>query len=279
MVLSPDEVDELGRGRRNGRVVGMKKARRFLLQCIDRYHETQNSICLHDLTKTEDFDWKTWLCERPVDALEIVGPGIIKFSFVWITVLNERHGDFMVSRIDGKDIRLHPQQTKPNQATGLREVLPVWGSWEAGWNQHEALAVSQGQGGPCRFFPTFAKTHGKKEAIWFLKRWEAAWHAKWNPWDPYHPSRVGITEGVAAPSQRRFHWPYFVQRREWYRQHIEDEGMHIMKFEVVWSHRRRGDGIGQAVFLGMRSDGQWFTVNPRAGAAKEFSWLDDITEI
>ena len=72
---------------------------------------------------------------------DIVGPGIYRFAFVWLASrdsnLQERRGDFLVSRIDDIDIRLHPQQ-KANPQTGLKEAFLVRGSWAA-------LASSQGQ--------------------------------------------------------------------------------------------------------------------------------------
>ena len=81
---------------------------------------------------------------------------------------------------------------------------------------------------------------------------------------------------VAASSQGQFHWPYFVQRREWYRHYFEFQGLGITKFEVAWCNRG-----SHAVFLGQRSDGRMFTVNPRArNQAAELSWdTDDIAEI
>ena len=51
------------------------------------------------------------LSQRP-DGADIVGPGIYLFAFVWSkdSNLHERHGDSMLSRIDAKNMRLHPQQ-------------------------------------------------------------------------------------------------------------------------------------------------------------------------
>ena len=50
-------------------------------------------------------------------AETVVGPGIIRFAFVWVAAvddnLHEKRGDFLISRADGVDIRLHPQATKP----------------------------------------------------------------------------------------------------------------------------------------------------------------------
>ena len=48
--------------------------------------------------------------QRP-DVQDIVGPGIYRFAFVRLDStdanLKESRGDFLVSRIDGIDIRLH----------------------------------------------------------------------------------------------------------------------------------------------------------------------------
>ena len=54
-----------------------------------------------------------------------------------------------------------------------------------------------------------------------MKHEEKTWHARPHPRGPF---RVDITGGVSASSQRQFQWPYFVQRREWFRQHFEGEG-------------------------------------------------------
>ena len=65
---------------------------------------------MHDLTDSQEFDWKVWVSQRP-GVEDIVG-----FAFVWLSStdsnLRERRGDFMVSRIDGIDIRLHPQRRR-----------------------------------------------------------------------------------------------------------------------------------------------------------------------
>ena len=143
--------------------------------------------------------------------------------------------------------------------------------------QHEALAASRGQASMPNWQPngTFiglseADDVCKREAIQFLDEEEATWYARPHPRGPF---RADIMEGVAASSQRRFHWPYFVQRREWFRQHFE--GFSITAREVAWITDR-----GYAVFLGKRNDGRMFTVNPRAPQAKEFSWnTNDIAEI
>ena len=99
----------------------------------------------------------------------------------------------------------------------------------------------------------------------------ATWYSRPHPRGPF---RVDITGGVSASSQRQFQWLYFVQQRERFQQHIQNEGFHITKFEVVrntrWKH---------PVFLGERSDGQMFAVDPWVHAT-EPSWnTDDIADI
>ena len=92
---------------------------------------------------------------------------------------------------------------------------------------------------------------------------------------PRRRASQDITGGVSASSQRQFRWSYFVQRRDWFRQHFEGGDFHIKTFEVAWSNSGK-----HAVFLGKRNDGCMFTVNPRAPQAKEFSWdTGDIAEI
>ena len=107
--LVPDEIDHYKRAR------PFPAAHRFLTTLHDRHRHTQNSVFLHDLTDSQEFDWKAWVSQRP-DATDIVGPGIYRFAFVWLSStdsnLRERRGDLMVSRIDRADIRFHPQKQK-----------------------------------------------------------------------------------------------------------------------------------------------------------------------
>ena len=80
----------------------------------DRHHDTQDHIVFHDLTDSCEFRWRAWVSQR-LDAETIVGPGIVRFAFVWVAAvdanLHEKRGDFVISRADGVDIRLHPQAT------------------------------------------------------------------------------------------------------------------------------------------------------------------------
>ena len=108
------------------------------------------------------------------------------------------------------------------------------GSWAEEWCpetspvlQYEALAASQGQAssmfGQASTFLGIspAGAVGSREAIRFLKHEEATWYARPHPRGAF---RVDITGGVSASSQGKFQWSYFVQRREWFRQHFADLG-------------------------------------------------------
>ena len=105
----------------------------------------------------------------------------------------------------------------------------------------------------------------------FLKQEEAEWRARPHPRGPF---RADIMSGTSASSQGQFHWHYFVLRRQWFREHFVD--FSITEFEVAWSNRH-----WHTVFLGRRSDGWPFVVNPWArNQAAELSWgWQDIAEI
>ena len=287
--LAPDEINRYAR---EGSV-SQSAAHRFLTLLRDRHRHTQNIVFLHDLTDSQEFNWKAWVSQRP-DVDSIVGPGIYRFAFVWVsstdTNLKERRGDFLVSRIDGvDDIRLHPQRNK-HITTGMKEALPVRGSWAEQWSPEspaavvhgalsDALAASQGQATPAQWLRrpeaydgiSEADTIGKHEALRFLKQEEDTWYAQPHPRRPF---RADITCGTSAVSQGQFDWPYFVHRRQWFQDHFM--GFSITTFEVAWNNRNQC-----AVFIGRRNDDRPFTVNPRArNQAKELSWdLKDIAEI
>ena len=264
------------------------KAHRFLTELRRRHRDTQNEKFWHDLTDSQELNWRVWLSQRP-DAAKIVGPGIKKFAFVWLdsedSNTRERRGDFLVQRTDDKDIRLHPQQ-KANRHTGLKEACLVWGNWARLWDptismygRHEALAAPQGQGAS-RFPATGSYANlsqadfvGKLRAISFLNHEADVWDSKPHPRGPL---RADITEGVSASSQSQFNWPYFVQGRAWYNTHFEGAPFDIKSFEVVWDNNKN-----QAVFLGTRADQVKFTVNPRARNQKEeLTWgTDGIAEV
>ena len=291
VALSPDDIDQFKRARV---FVSFKQAHRFLTELRGRHRDTQDEVFFHDLTDTEEFDWKVWVSQRP-DAEDIVGPGIGTFAFVWLasmdTNLHERRGDFMVQRADGLDIRLHPQKNQ-NRATGLREAVPVRGSWAQEWDpaitpiqQHAALAAAQGHDQIRRIWPTptyngvsAADAPSKTQAIWFLNREEVAWQNLPHPRGPFRRDITTVQPPLPASSRGHFHWPYFVEWRSWFQREFRAEGHTITKFEVAWSH-----GRGHAVFLGERSDGRMFVVNPRAGGQiDELVWeplRGDICEL
>ena len=161
----------------------------------------------------------------------------------------------------------------------------MWGSLDQWLHQHtaqfrhEALAVSQGQAPlpplACLGLSQ-ADAVGGQEARRFLEQEETTWRQRPYPRGPF---RAGITSGTSASasSQGQFDWAYYVQRRTWFWQHFVsgDTTFSITKFEVAWSDWHR-----HAVFVGCRSGGWSFTVNPWArNMVEEFSWgTDDISE-
>ena len=266
-------------------------AYRFLRNLRERHRgDLLNNFFLLDLTDSSEFHWRAWVSQRP-DAEDIVGPGIYRFAFVWVSVKDThqsfgRRGDFLVSRVD-VDIRLHPLRDK-SRTTLSREATPVWGSWADQWwphvsrwpqdmasGKHGARVASQGQGAASQGQAPHPQSRPrarrisavdvvtKDEAMRFLEQEWAAWKAQPHPRSAF---RVDITSGVSASSQGQFNWPFFVLPREWYKQHFE--GFTIAVFEAVWSDRR-----GKALFFGRRCDGRKFTVNPWCShQTLEFSW-------
>ena len=90
----PDQIDHYKRARPE---VSFPTAQSFLTTLRDRHRHTQNNVFLHDLTDSQEFNWKVWVSQRP-DAADIVGPGIYRFAFVWLSStdsnLRERRGGF-----------------------------------------------------------------------------------------------------------------------------------------------------------------------------------------
>ena len=159
----------------------------------------------------------------------------------------------------------------------------MWGSldqWLHGigaQGRHEALAMSQGQATqppPAYLGLSQADAVGGREAKKFLEQETDTWYRQ--PY-PRCPFRADITSGASASasSQGRFNWAYYVHRRTWFLQHFVSEDSTITQFEVAWSDR-----LDRAVFVGCRSDGRSFTVNPWArNMVQEFSWgSDNISE-
>ena len=77
-------------------------------------------------------------------------------------------------------------------------------------------------------------------------------------------------------SQHKFHWPYFVQLREWYEVQFQTEGHIVTAFEVAMNTQRG------AVFLGTREDGCMFTVDPRLANKRtdmsfELTFIQDLS--
>ena len=110
--LGPDDIER----HRQNRTISFPEAHSFLSTMRDRHRDTQDHIVFHDLTDSHEFRWRAWVSQRR-DAETIVGPGIVRFAFVWVAAVDanwhEKRGDFVISRADRRDIRLHPPEAKP----------------------------------------------------------------------------------------------------------------------------------------------------------------------
>ena len=100
-----------------------------------------------------DFDWRGWVANRD-GAAELVGPGVWAFWFVRLDTkdsnLDEPRADFLLRRVDGQDVRLHPHTTR-HKVTRRKEAIPVWGTRGTQWgpstnlgDQDRALASARG---------------------------------------------------------------------------------------------------------------------------------------
>jgi len=110
----------------------------------------------------------------------------------------------------------------------------------------------------------------RQQAMAFLDQEQATWMARDHPRGQF---RADLTTGASASSQGQFNLPYYIQCRSWYSEHFQ--GVTVDRFKVAWCNVR-----GHAVFVGQRSDRNWFTVNPRAGSqAGEFAWGDQASPL
>ncbi len=259
----------MGPGYHTARAVSMKAAHKALTAFRDMYRDTQDDEVMHDLTWVWAFDWRAWIAGRS-DEANIIGPGIWAFCFVWVEAedknLHEKRGDFLVRRIDGTDVRLHPSGSK-SKSSGLHEAHPIFGEWsmwttEVGGRaaQHEALAPTQGPGVWYEgHSPTDAVS--RTDAMAFLQSRLDQWYA----WE--HP-RPGFRHDI---TESRFNWPMYIQNRQWFQAHLSGQA-HVERIEVAWSY-----DLASPVFVLHLPDGVMATVH--AGALRvqdELTWGEPL---
>lgn len=256
-------------GLRN-RHVSFPAAHRELTRLRDLTRGTDTvRMDLTNIDVGEPFDWRGWVANRD-DAAQLVGPGVWAFWFVRLTTrdsnLDEPRADFLLRRVDGQDVRLHPQTTV-HKVTRRKEANPVWGNWEAQWHpstplsaQNDALASTRGQSSHSAFVGmSRADAVGAREACAYLDRKLQEWTERPHPRGLF---REDITEGGA------FLWPFYVQGRAWYGL-LGDHN--ITRFEVAWH-----DTLETPVFVGALADGNLFHIHPRARTQRqEFRWGTD----
>ena len=254
------DVADLPWLRQHGEAVSFAAAHRELTRLRDQFRDTDTIEV--DLTE-EEFHWRGWIAGHPL-AEELIGPGVRAFSFIRLTTgdsnLNEARADFLLRRVDGWDVRLHPQTTR-HRVTGRKEALPVWGHYSDQWHadthhptRNQALASSRGQSstgptaGPSAAYVGMsqADTIGTREACRFLNRKVEEWTALGHPRGPFRSDLTDCGE---------FTWPYYVQGRAWYNALGDSR---IVEFGFAWSDLKEAP-----VFVGKLDDGRDFQVHAR----------------
>ncbi len=141
VIFTREDAAEL---RAAGRQMGQKKAHDCLNECRARFEEEDGD----NWDPSDVFDWRAYLAGHQ-NCDDLIGDGVCDFLFCYLRAPDANTGqsrsDFVVRRVSGGDVRLHPQQQK-NRVTGLREAIPVHGDLMAWLNR--PVGMSQRAGGP-----------------------------------------------------------------------------------------------------------------------------------
>ena len=250
--------------------VSWRQAHAVLTQMRDAHGATMWEQDLHDMTESDDFNWRGYLANRRGTEALLAGAHVWQFAFVWTkawdTNRKQHRGDFLVRLTDGRDIRLHPQ-TRVNR-DGEHEAHPVEGKWEH-WalnsppdgreiNRLGVLAPLQDQtvhapppGGsqPVSWTQTYrggsqADMVSHRTARNFLKHVEAAWESRPYPRGTF---RRDITDG------REFDWHSYLFGRQVFADAFQ-EGDTVVRVEIAWVRE-----LQQLAFIVHRGDGTVMT--------------------
>jgi hypothetical protein len=184
--------------------------------------------------------------------------------------LDEPRGDFMVRRVDGVDLRLHPQQKKNRD--GRKEAIPVRGHWSQ-WalngsprRQQAALAgvrpgtlaSSQGHTGGSSSTAYEGLSQAdyipNRVAIGFLNNRVETWMAMDHPRPDF---REDITNTGVFP------WPLWFRSQEHWARGSLDRHSDVTRFFVDW-HRE----AAEPVFVVEYSTGWSYALFPKSAARK-----------
>lgn len=98
-----------------------RRAAHDVLAGIRQMMSTRHWAC-YDITDSPEANWRAYLAYHP-QGQEIVGPGVYRFEVrrlaAWDPNMQDRRVDFVVRRVDGTDVRLHPGSQK--------DTVPIFG--------------------------------------------------------------------------------------------------------------------------------------------------------
>jgi hypothetical protein len=214
-----------------------------------------------DLTETQDFNWRGYVCNRKSEEQlrELVGEGITRFelrflTLAWDTNLKQARCDFVAHRVDNTCVRFHPS------ATG--DTVPVIGRLADWCAQVHPTALMDRvivhppdapQGEIARasehnsYFRNISQSDviGKKTAQEFLDTASRVWQEG-------HRDQKFTTE---LTSQASFPWTLYLSSTPWGRQMYEDG---VSEVHLVWL----GDPHNTAAFYVLMTDRQAFVIHP-----------------
>lgn len=186
-----------------------------------------------DITGDESWDWRGYVCNRVPDALhQVVGQGVQRVELRFLNTIdrnmNQNRVDFVLFRIDGSGVRLHPSHTRDAHPV-IANNPAVW-FLENGDLPNEEVGPRWVPDAPRGLLDTFrvVSQHDRVShmgAAAFLERQVLA--ADQNNWSP-GTFTCDITD------QRAFPWAsYFAHLRNGC--NVIEDG--VAKVQVVWQGR------------------------------------------
>ena len=209
---------------------------------------------IYDLTYQTWFDWEAWLGARS-DKYDVIGVGIYQFCFIWVDPRDRfnRRGDFLVRRVDGSDVRLHPRTMKRDLGDWINsEDRPLYGRWARGVRveSREARRVEFHRGSDD--VVTLSQSSFTRIAMRVTRlsmQAQIYQRAKLIEWINKKPPSKELLIDI---NDVTFNWPLYLHSRPWYGEYFSDTHMSVDRISLAWV---RGEG-GGPVFLLRRSDGQ-----------------------
>ena len=257
--------------------VSHSAAHKFLTHMRDTHGATMWQQDLHDLTDSNEFNWRSYLANRPGTQALLRDAHVWQFAFVWTRAWDsnrkQQRGDFLLRLTDGRDYRLHPQSRK--NRNGAHEAHPVecpkgWEHWalnsppdgsEIGpmgvlvpLQDQTAWAPPGGGSQPVSWTSTYkGGSQADMVSPFTAQNWLAHVVSEW--YRRPHPRgafRREITDG------REFDWHSFLFGQKAFADEFR-EGDQVERVEVAWVEE-----LKQAALIVKRSDG-WFMTATQKG--------------